>query len=155
MLIMAQPFNYWWTNSTVKTELNKDTAPPNKKNEALTGPKNTPISLRSEFLDWRDFLCVGLGAVQLCPSEATNLIHLFNESSARWTVKKSLFSSSGYYGSNTELTDHYNDELNALALRLLPLCRCVLLYLCLLRGSVGCRSPPSDLNFPNSNRNGG
>ena len=55
MLIMAQPFNYWWTNSTVKTELNKDTAPPNKKNEALTGSKNTPISLRSEFLDWRDF----------------------------------------------------------------------------------------------------
>ena len=47
---------------------------------------------------------------------------------------------------DAELTDHYNDELNALALRLLPLCRCVLLYLRLLRGSVGCRSPPSDLD---------
>ena len=36
--------------------------------------------------------------------------------------------------------------LNAPALRLLPLCRCVLLCLRLLRGSVGCRSPPSDLD---------
>jgi RNA polymerase sigma factor (sigma-70 family) len=53
----------------------------------------------------------------------------------------------GYYGSDTELTGHYNDELNALALRLLPLCRCVLLYLRLLCGSVGCRGPPPDLDF--------
>mgnify|MGYP006872875935 CR=1 FL=1 len=29
-------------------------------------------------------------------------------------------------------------------MRLLPLCRCVLLYLRLIRGSVGCRSPPVD-----------
>ena len=29
------------------------------------------------------FLCVGLDAVQLCPSEATNLIRLHNESSTR------------------------------------------------------------------------
>ena len=47
---------------------------------------------------------------------------------------------------DAELHGHYNNELNALALRLLPLCRCVLLYLCLLHGSVGCRSPPSDLD---------
>ena len=139
----------------MKTELNKDTAPPNKKNEVLTGSKNTPISLRSESLDWRDFLCVGLDIRQLCPSEATNLIRLHNKSLTRWTVKKSPFSSSGYYGSYTELTDHCKYELNAPTLRLPPLCRCVLLYLRLLCGSVGCRSPPSDLNFQNSNRNGG
>ena len=83
MLIMAQPFNYWGTNSTVKTELNKDTAPPNKKNEVLAGSKNTPISLKSEFLDWRDFLCVGLDIRQFCPSEATNLISPHNGSLTR------------------------------------------------------------------------
>ena len=49
MLIMAQPFNYWWTQSAKRTELNTNTAPPNKKNEALTGCRNTPISLKSEF----------------------------------------------------------------------------------------------------------
>lgn len=81
MAIMAQPFNYKRTNSTAKAKLNMDTAPPNKKNEALTGSKNTPISLKSEFLDWRDFLCVGLGVRQFCPSEATNLIRPDKQSS--------------------------------------------------------------------------
>ena len=48
---------------------------------------------------------------------------------------------------DAELPCHFNNELNALALRLLPLCRCVLLYLRFLSDSVGCRSPPSDLDF--------
>ena len=147
MQIMAWPFNYWWTNSAEITELNRDVTPPNKKNEALTECKNTPISLKSEFLDWRDFLCVGPGIRQLCPSEAIHLICPDNSQFIRWIVKKSVASAWGHYNSCTELADHYNNELDALALRLLPLCRCVLLYPRFLRGSVGCRSPPVNLIF--------
>mgnify|MGYP003185420966 CR=1 len=49
MLIMAQPFNYWGTNSTVKTELNKDTAPPNKKTRFWRGLKTRPYPSNPSF----------------------------------------------------------------------------------------------------------
>lgn len=61
--------------------------------------------------------------------------------------QKILFPPLGYYVLHHELTGHNYYELNALALRFLPLCRCVFQYLYFLRGSVGCRSPPSDLDF--------
>ena len=48
---------------------------------------------------------------------------------------------------DAELHGHYNNELNALALRLLPLCRCVLLYLLPFAWQRRLPQPPSDLDF--------
>ena len=95
----------------------------------------------------RSFLRVGPGIRQFCPSETIHLIYPDNRQFIRWIIKKSIASARGYYNSFTELADHYNDELDVLVLRRVPLCRCVLLYPRFLRGSVGCRSPPINLIF--------
>ena len=66
----------------------------------------------------------------------------------KYFIEKSTYPTKEQCGSYTELICHKYNETNALARRNLSLCRCVFAFAGIMNfHSVGCRSPPINLNF--------
>ncbi len=63
-------------------------------------------------------------------------------------IEKSTYPTEGHCGLHDELICHKYNETNALARRNLSLCRCVFMFTDIPAiYAVGCRSPPSGLDF--------